>query len=176
MSGPVACTSVMTPRDGCILGDRQPDETVDLAVRNANKHVHCLAYRLRDEREGYCEAERFGMKGKGCAGSMASGVRSGKILAKEVILKPGALFLFADIRSSTRTMPFLQRERAWMLAPTLLLIARQARPTVSQRCARVAERGGAHPGFLMLDARPQQPFQAGHTDHEELVQIVRRDR
>ena len=95
-----------------------------------------------------------------------------KNLAQEVILKPD-LFLFADIRSINKDYAIFS-ESVPELAPTLLLIARQQAHGLAD--ARELLGRGEPIRTLDADARPQQPFQAGHTDHEELVQIVRRDR
>ena len=120
------------------------------------------------------EEPRFGMNGNGCAGSMASGVSTGKTWCEEVVLEPGGFGL-----ASAR-------------APRRARCPRAARSSCSSRQRRCWSRGelddlGADPGELLggrqavlgeRRRRPERtwPRRPGDADHEELVEVVGRDR
>ena len=118
------------------------------------------------------EKPPLGMNGKGCAGSMASGVRIGKTWSMKYwsshvrspsVSSPGSMTAMPASRSSS-----------CRLAQHLLLVGHQDRGALAdrhellgRRHAVVAQQG--RPGLQHVD-------QAGHADHVEFVEIVGRDR
>ena len=111
---------------------------------------------------------RLEMNGNGCAGSMASGVNSGKTWRRKKSSSHAFSFLLTS-GPSTRTIPCSERILA-QLAPARLLMAREHR----DRLADAAELFGRRQpvGALGGDTLAYLAFQAGNPDHEKLVEIV----
>ena len=93
-------------------------------------------------------------------------------LAKEMILEPG-LLLFRHVGPVDQDDALLGQHLP-QLAPALLLIARQHRDRL--RDARELLGRGEPVRALDGDAGAQLALEAGDADHEELVEIVGRDR
>ncbi len=119
------------------------------------------------------EKPRLGMNGNGCAGSIASGVSTGKMYLEEVVFEPGAVGLLQAVGSTMNTMFAAlsssrnSRQRAcWSVArlETPSLIRASCSPGVSPSGLRVG------------DAVAHLRLEAGDADHEEFVEVVGRDR
>ncbi len=111
---------------------------------------------------------RLGMNGNGCAGSMASGVSTGKMWCRKWSSSQARSILVSVSTSTSRTLFSL--EILAQLAPSRLLVARQ-------HCHRVGDTGellGRRQaiGAAGDDALAQRGLEAGHANHEELVKVV----
>ena len=113
------------------------------------------------------------MNGNGCAGSIASGVSTGKICPQEVVLQPGPLPL-GDVRAVD------QHDRpAWPASGAVRASASAGRSPAPRppRAIRTSCSAGVRPsGLLMVMPSRTWPLQAGDADHEEFVEVVGRDR
>ncbi len=94
-----------------------------------------------------------------------------KNLAQEMILEPG-LLLFRHLRSIDQHDALLG-QRVPQLTPPLLLLARQRRHRL--RDARELLRRREPVRRFDRDAGAQLALEAGHTNHEELVEVVGRN-
>ena len=158
------------PRGGRSVGARQPDKALG-AVGNADQRIHRLAVaRARKlQRNGEAEIgdERERMR-------RVDGERreQGKDLPQEVILEP-ALFLLRDVRPVDQHDALLGQHPA-KLEPALLLVGPQRRDRLPD-AGELLGRGQAV-RRLDGDAGAQLALEAGDADHEELVEIVGRNR
>jgi hypothetical protein len=125
---------------------------------------------------------KFGMKGKGCAGSIAMGVRVRRIdrdgrqdrkdLVGEMLVQPGPLFRAQLVARQHFEADLAQRPPE--LVPAGLLAFEQRRDPVVNRGELRGRRQAVRARFGQAGAH--LPLEAGHADHGELVQVGRRDR
>ena len=117
---------------------------------------------------------RLGMKGNGCAGSIASGVSTGKICSREFLIEPNAVFGATERSARPRRCRHRRSSRAQLDARSPADRRSARSPCASTRascCAGVSpssrERG---------DAGIDHALQAGDAHHVEFVEVRRRDR
>ena len=114
----------------------------------------------------------LGMNGKGCAGSIACGVSTGKICSRKCWSSHASAFgverLVADDLHAGRVEPRLQRR------PHLVLAGDQ--PVGFGGDCRQLLRDGQPVERKLLDAHRLVRLEAGDPDHEEFVEIVGGDR
>ena len=101
----------------------QPDEAVDLAG-HADERVHATCRRSTRASCSAMVKPRLGMNGNGCAGSIASGVSTGKIVPQEMILQP-ASSPSSQIRAIDQHDGVILAQQLAQLAPARLLVARE---------------------------------------------------
>ena len=158
------------PRGGRSVGARQPDEALG-AVGNADQRIHRLAVAgaRKVQRNGEAEIgdERERMR-------RVDGERreQRKDLPQEVILEP-ALFLLRDVGAVDQHDALLGQHPA-KLEPALLLVGPQHRDRLADAGELLG--GGETIRRLGGDAGAQLTLEAGNADHEELVEIIGRNR
>ena len=118
------------------------------------------------------EKPRLGMNGNGCAGSMASGVSTGKTWVRKRSSSQSRSAFFRS-PASTSTTPAAasvgaQRQpwRCWSLASCCHRLADAGKLLVRRQPVRA----------LLGDALAHLTLQAGDAHHEEFVEVVGRDR
>ena len=118
------------------------------------------------------EKPRLGMNGKGCAGSIACGVSSGKICSRKCLSSQasagGVERLVADHHHARRG------ERVAQIVPHLLLVGDQPVGLGGDRGQLLAGRQPV--GRPLLDAERLVRLEPGDADHEEFVEVAGRDR
>ena len=149
----------------------QADEALQLR-RHREQRGERLAVALARAATAPCVKPRLGMNGNGCAGSMASGVSTGKICSRNWASSQ-ARSLSVSSSGSTTAMPASRSSRhmraqtpCWS-AISSLGHAVDLGELLRRRQAVVAQRG---------DARIDHALQAGDAHHVELVEVGRRDR
>jgi hypothetical protein len=155
------------PRRRRAVRARQADEPFDL-VGNADQRVHRLA--VADPRQLQRDGEtEIGNEGKRMCRIDRERRQQWENLAQEIVLEPG-LFLLAHVGPVDQHDALLGQHLA-QLAPALLLIARQH----GNSLADAGELFGRSEPIRRLDrgdAQLQLALQAGHADHEKLIEIV----
>ena len=146
------------------------DEAVDL-IGNANERIHGLAIADAGKLQGDGEAE-IGDERKRMRGIDGERSEQRENLAQKLIFEPGP-FLPSQFQPIDQHDPVLAKRLA-QLAPALLLIARKHRHRLGDAHELLAR--GKPIRRPDRNAGSQLAFEAGHADHEEFVEIVRRDR
>ena len=158
------------PHFAALPGLRQPHEPFD-AVRHADQRVHRLAVldarQLQGDREAEIGNERERMR-------RIDGERrqQREHMGKKMALEPGPLRL-ANIRTIDQRDAGLG-ECCAQLAPLCLLIFNENHHGVGNAHKLLGR--GQSLGALRGDTGAHLGPQAGHAHHEELVEVVRRDR
>ena len=158
------------PRSRGAVGSRQSDEALDL-VGNADERIHGLAIAGTGERERDREAE-IGDERKRMRRVDGERRKQREDLAQEVVFQPGP-FLSRHLRPVDQHDALLGQHPA-ELEPALLLVGRQC----GDRFRDAAELLGRREAVGRFDRDPgaQLALEAGDADHEELIEIVGRNR
>ena len=118
------------------------------------------------------EKPRLGMNGNGCAGSIACGVRSGKICSRKYWSSQASAFSSSGSCPMTMTSSPASASRSSRQTSSWLATSRSASSSIAVSCWR----GGHAVGGAFLDAQRLVRLQAGDADHEEFVEVAGRDR
>ena len=114
------------------------------------------------------------MNGNGCAGSMASGVSTGKMWSQEIVLQPGRARPWSIVVAVDQDDALLRQAPARSSRQRALLLGRQARPPRAMRSSCSLRRQAVR--AARGDAGAHLALEAGDAHHEELVEVVGRDR
>ena len=153
-----------------VSGLRQAHEPLK-AVRQANERIHRLAVLGARQLQGDREAE-IGNERERVRRVDGERGQQREDMGEEIVFKPGALRL-GDVRAVDQHDTGLGK-RGTQLTPLLLLILDQHHHRLGDPHQLL---GGRQPfGALAGDAGSNLRPQAGHAHHEELVDVVRRDR
>ena len=148
----------------------QPDEAVERAG-NEQQRLHPVAVAGPAQLQRQAQAE-IGDEGKGMRRIDGERRQHREDLAHEALFEPGAVFgpqLLGPDHRDARLAHLLAQH-----APRHLLVAHQLAGALVDR--RELLRRGQAVLAGRRDAGEHLALEAGHPDHEELVQIVRRDR
>ena len=168
MNRPVACSSVMKrwpPLSGS--GRRMKRSIVPGTRISAFMPRPSLA-------RASCSAmvkPRLGMNGNGCAGSIASGVSTGKMCCRKWSSSQ-AFSALVTSAPSTRTM-FSLRRSSRSARPARLLVGREAADRLADAHELLGRRQPVR--ALLDDALAHLVLQAGDAHHEEFVEVVGRN-
>jgi hypothetical protein len=140
--------------------------------RQAQQRRHRLAPFLLTQLQPI-EKPRLGMNGNGCAGSIDSGVSTGKIACSKSISPASCFSSLAQRIGVTIRMSSLARYCCSTASEACCSICRLS---TSAGAVRAVRPGCGRPGCFSNDALAHLAFEAGDAHHEELVEIGGRDR
>ncbi len=116
---------------------------------------------------------RLGMKGKGWAGSTASGVSTGKDMQDEMLVEP-ELFGLAEVAGLDEMAISSASKFLLQLPPAAQLLLGQFADALADQRKLLARRQAVL--RRRIDPGAQLPEQAGDTHHEEFIEIIGRNR
>jgi hypothetical protein len=152
------------------VGGRQADDPLDL-LRDADERVHRLAVARAGKLQGNGEPE-IGNERERMRRVDRKRRQHREDVREEIILKPGAIRLF-ECRAFDQHNGFLREILAQFL-PALLLIAGELGDFPRDRGQLLGRRQAVRAADG--DVGAHLPLEAGDADHEELVEVVGRDR
>jgi hypothetical protein len=169
MNMPTTSSSAM--KRTVLLAIRQTDEAAQ-RDRQAQQRGHLLGLALRWRSCSAIEKPRLGMNGNGCAGSIDSGVSTGKIASMKCS-SSHALSSFTRAVARTISMRFLAHQTGQQRIALLLVFLKTA--DLQQQKLKLLF-GRASVRALDGDALADLAGKTGDANHEEFVEIGRRDR
>ena len=138
--------------------------------RRSSADISTPSFRLRSC--SAMEKPRLGMNGNGCAGSIDSGVSTGKTCSRKCSSSQASSSL-VSWSAVINSMPFLAQQHH-QVGQALLLVLLEPFDLAQQLLELLLRRAAV--GALFIDAFADLAGEPGHANHEELVEIGSRDR